>query len=294
MTIGVGIGIGLSFLAMLCWGFGDFLIQKSTRKVGNWETLFIMSLFGAIVLSPFVAKSLPAILTSSNDALTVLMIASVVLFFAALIDFEGLRVGKLAIVEPIWSFEIPVTAFMAFLIIRERISMIQFILVLLLLIFLVLVAFKEKQLKRKFFLEKGVIIAFLGAIAMGCANFFMGWAGRASDPLMANFFTDTVLVIITGSVLLIGGKLSRLISDARKNISVLLPMSIADKVAWVAFVFSMSLAPMAVATALSESYIIIAVILGIFVNKEKLHTHQKIGLVGAIITAIVLAVITSQ
>ena len=33
-----GIGIALAFVAMLCWGFGDFMIQKSTRKVGDWET----------------------------------------------------------------------------------------------------------------------------------------------------------------------------------------------------------------------------------------------------------------
>ena len=69
-------------------------------------------------------------------------------------------------------------------------------------------------------------------------------------------------------------------------------MSIADKAAWVAFAFAMSLAPIAVAVALSESYIIIAVILGLFVNKEKIQFHQKCGLVLAIFAAIFLAAIT--
>ena len=35
----ISVGIGLAFVAMLCWGFGDFLIQRSTRKVGDIEAL---------------------------------------------------------------------------------------------------------------------------------------------------------------------------------------------------------------------------------------------------------------
>ena len=69
-------------------------------------------------------------------------------------------------------------------------------------------------------------------------------------------------------------------------------MSIADKAAWVAFAFAMTVAPITIATALSESYIIIAVILGLAINKEKIHLHQKLGLVVAIIAAITLASIT--
>jgi hypothetical protein len=37
----LGIGVGFAFIAMLCWGVGDFLIQKSARKLGDWETLFV-------------------------------------------------------------------------------------------------------------------------------------------------------------------------------------------------------------------------------------------------------------
>ena len=52
--MGFELGIIFAFAAMLCWGFGDFLIQKSTRKFGDVETLFFISFFGAVVLFPFV------------------------------------------------------------------------------------------------------------------------------------------------------------------------------------------------------------------------------------------------
>jgi drug/metabolite transporter (DMT)-like permease len=51
----------------------------------------------------------------------------------------------------------------------------------------------------------------------------------------------------------------------------------------------MTLAPIAISVALSESYIIIAVLLGMFVNKERLRKHQIFGMIVAIISAILLA-----
>ena len=292
MTISVTIGIGLAFVAMLCWGFGDFMIQKSTRKVGDWETLFIISLFSALFLAPFMWHSLLELFTTANGGIYVLLIASVVLFVAALLDLEALRVGKLAIVEPIWSFEIPSAALLAFIILREHISWTQILLIVILMLGLMLLAFKGR-LSKSMFLEKGIFIALIAAITMGAANFFMGWGGRVTDPLMVNFFTDIFLICASGMYLIHKRKFGKAFTDIRKHFSLLIPMSIADKIAWVAFVFSMSMVSIGVATAISESYIIIAVLLGLFINKEKLQRHQKIGLVCAIFTAIVLAAVTT-
>ncbi len=289
----ITVGIGLAFVAMLCWGFGDFLIQKSTRKMGNWETLFLITLLGALLLLPFVWKDLISIFVW-NSQLKILLIAGAVLFVAALLEFDALKKGKLSVVEPIWSFEVPAAAIMAFIILGERITLFQILLIVLLVICLFLVSFKEKTFSKKFFMERGVLIAFLGAITMGVANFYMGWGGSVTNPLMINFFTDVFIMLLSGVYLLINGNLRKTFKDLKRNYAVILPMSIADKVAWLAFVFSMSLAPIAVATALSESYIIVAVILGLSINKEKLKTHQKIGLMGAVTTAIILAIITTN
>lgn len=55
--MGVETGIIFAFIAMIGWGFGDFFIQKSTRKVGVWATIFIITLLGFIVLTPFALKN---------------------------------------------------------------------------------------------------------------------------------------------------------------------------------------------------------------------------------------------
>jgi len=155
------IGIILAFIAMLCWGFGDFLIQKSTRKFGNWETLFLITLFGAIVLLPFVYKDIPALFSEYWPQMPLVIGASAILLVAALLDFEALKQGKLSVVEPIWSLEVPVSALLAFFILQESISFMQSSLIAFLIAGLFLVSLKTKNLNRKAWLEKGAFIALL-------------------------------------------------------------------------------------------------------------------------------------
>lgn len=288
-----GIGIALAFVAMLCWGFGDFLIQKSTRRLGDIETMFIITAFGGLVLLPFVWRGILPLFYSNIGGVKLLLLASSVLLFAGMLEFESVRRGKLSVIEPVWSLEIVSAAFLAFFLLGERISILQMILVAALMAGLIFTALRNRHAAKSFILEKGVLIALFAGLSMGAAGFFLGWAGRATDPIMTNFFSDVFLAVCTGLYLAYQGRFSRIFKDLKSSYPMLLPMSIADKVAWLAYVFSMSLIPIAIATGLSESYIIIVVLLGLFVNKEKLHPHQKIGLVVALAAAIILASVTS-
>ncbi|MDP3881373.1 MAG: EamA family transporter [Nanoarchaeota archaeon] len=286
--MGLELGIIFAFIAMLCWGFGDFLIQKSTRKFGNWETLFIITLFGALVLLPFVYKDFID-LFSSFDHTVLLLAASLIYLAAGILDLEALKRGKLAVVEPLWSLEIPVSALAAFFIISETISSYEIGLISGLIIGLVLVSLKSIKFKKHIWLERSVFIAILAAVTMGFANFFIGIGSRETNPLLAKFFFDLVFVIVASIVLFCQGKFRKLRKDVMTNKKFALIMSLLDNSAWLAFGFAMVLTPIAIAVAISESYIIIAVLLGIYVNKERLKYHQKIGIVLAIISAILLS-----
>ena len=103
-------GILFAGLAIAGWGLGDFLIQRSARKLGDWEALFWIVLFATIVLLPFVYPTL-AIL-SGYDWL-ILGLTSIVILVSSLLDFEALRVGKVSVVEPIFAMEVPVTIALA-------------------------------------------------------------------------------------------------------------------------------------------------------------------------------------
>lgn len=285
----ISTGIALAFVAMLCWGFGDFLIQKSARKVGDWETLFFVSLIGLIIVAPFFFMRDFMSIFSNWTNLFVMLSAGIIISIAALLDFEALRRGKLSIVEPIWSVEIPAATVLAFIILDENITAVQILLIIGLIASMALVSYRNKGISGKIFMEKGVFLAFVAAITMGAAQFLIGWSARIVDPISINFFIDFVMLLVTFVYLVFHNRFKSSFQHFKNNAGTMIPMSISDKTAWLAYTVSMTILPIGVATALSESYIIVAVILGLLVNKEKLLTHQKIGLVGSIVSAIVLS-----
>ncbi len=292
----VTIGITLAFVAMLCFGFGDFLIQKSSRKIGDWETLFVVSCVGTLMLAPFVWGDFVGVFDyNSSFELLILIGCSLAFFIVSLLDFESLKIGKITVVEPIFSTEIVVSALLAYFILKESLEFYQIILVILLISGLILVSIKEKgKLSFKhFFVEKGVFWALTTALIMGGTNFIVGFGARVSSPIVVYFFISVVCSILSLIYLLYKGMFRKMISDFKSNFKLVFTMSVADNLAWIAFVFAMSLAPIGIVVALSESYIIISVMLGLVVSGEKLQLHQKIGLVFALVGAIILAVITT-
>lgn len=281
-------GIIFALVAMICWGFGDFLIQRSTRKVGNLGTLFVITLFGSIILLPFVYKDIPSVF-QSKQILFVLIGASVILLIAAFLEFESLKIGKISVIEPIWSLEIPAAALLAFILLKEKVSYLEMTIIAVLILGLVMISLRSKSFNKKTWFEKGTIFGIVGALLMGLANFFVGWGARLTDALMINWFFNSFITIACGIYIIKKKQMKKLIKDINKNKKILGTMSILDNAAWVAFAASMTLAPIAISVAISESYIIIAVLLGLFIGKEKLKKHQKIGLIIAILAALLLS-----
>ena len=112
------LGIMFAFAALVFWGFGDFLIQRSTRKLGDWETLFVITAFGVVILTPFIYSDPEFALLFEDKTFLMFTGISVVLLLAAILDFEALKRGKIAVVEPIYALEVPISAILAFMIIN--------------------------------------------------------------------------------------------------------------------------------------------------------------------------------
>jgi drug/metabolite transporter (DMT)-like permease len=286
-------GIGLAFAAMLSWGLGDFLIQKSAKRLGDWETIFFITAFGTLILAPFVWRDLPELIFVQHEGLLILLSSGLVLMVAALLNLEGFKRGKISVLEPLLAFEILAAAFLSYVFLGDRITIIQSCLIILLVIGLFLVSFRGRLMAKTFLLEKGVIIFLAGAVLMGGADFLLGWGSRLIDPIMANFVLNVLIMTVSGVFLIFNPSSRSSWRTIKANRALILTMSIADNIAWIAYAVAMTIVPIAVATGLSESSIIVAVLLGLFVNKERLQRHQKIGLVIALGSVMVLAVVTA-
>jgi len=286
-------GIVFAFGALLFWGFGDFLIQRSTRKFGDWETLFIVTLFGAVITTPFVYGSLPHLFSFEDGSLLVLTTVSVVLLVAALLDFEALREGKIAVIEPMYALEVPIAAILAFTILSEGLGLPEIALVTVLVAGLMLVSLKSHHLSRKRWVEKGALLALLGSLFMGSSNFLVGFASRVTTPFMTNWFLNVFIALVCLSYIVCKGRLGRLERHVRDNTRLIFTVSAFDNLAWIAFAFAATLIPIAIAVAISESYIALAALLGMLLNREMLMRHQKAGLFVALSSAVGLAAIIS-
>ena len=286
-------GVFFSLIALFAWGIGDFLIQKSARKFGDWLSLFYITIFASIVLFPFVYKELRADFFNSTG-LVLLLTASVVITFAAYFDFEGLRIGKISVIEPIYAFEVPITAMLATLIIGEYLSFWQIILIVVIMVGIFFVSVKSLSHFKNIKWEKGLWFAIIATMAMGASNFLFGVGARNTSPLLINWFTSVFIALVSFFFLEFQSKLGLIISDLKNNSRLIVTMSFIDNLAWVAFSYASLYIPIAVVTSISESYIALAALLGLRYNAEKLKLHQKIGLVLTVAAAIILAGITRE
>jgi drug/metabolite transporter (DMT)-like permease len=282
------LGLIFAFIALVSWGFGDFFIQKTTRVIGSWKALFFIGLVGLVGLFPFIINDL-ASLTGTNFLLLGLL--GVVVIFASLFDFEALRQGKIVIVEPIIGLELPLTIGLSLVFANESLSLLQTILIGIVFIGIILAitAHHTHLHYHKRIIEKGAVLAGMGAIGMALANFLVGVSSKDISPLVTIWFAHSLLAVACGIYVYYKGGFKHLISDFKNHPGSILGQSILDNIGWVSFAQATTYIPIVIATTISESYIALAVLLGLFIGREKLHGHQYIGVTFAIAGVIALS-----
>jgi len=277
--------------AMLCWGVGDFLIQKSTRHIGIVNALFWIALFGSVSLFPFVAGDIRAL--NIHD-IVLLTTAGVVTFVTSLFEFEAFKDGKLSIVEPVMASELLITIGLSIGIAHEQLTIIQAIAIGTILTGVLLAvtrAPKELWMHRHRWLERGVIYACLGAIGLGLTNFIMGIASQQTSALMTVWWTWTVLAILT-AIPLVRERNMHLVRDLRVHGRLIIAMAMLDTAAWIFFSIATTTIYISITNAISEGYIVLAALLGIVITHERLRTHQKVGVAVALAGVLYLASIS--
>ncbi len=284
-------GIVWAFIAMISWGIGDFLIQRSARKMGNGIALFFITAFATIFLFPFVFPEL-LLLRFIDYRFWLLLGTSVVLLIAASLDFEALRVGKISVVEPVYALEVPLTVALGNFFLGEWLSPLQDVFIVLLILGIILVSCKSFRALKKFRLETGVFLAVLATIAMSGANFLFGVGARHTSPLLINWFTSAFVTLALIGYLTYSHQWKRLGRSWHKQRKLIVGVSIMDNLAWIAFSFSTLTLPIAISTGISESYIAFAACLGLWLGRERLAKHQLIGLVCVICSAVILGFIS--
>ncbi|MDP2909189.1 MAG: DMT family transporter [Nanoarchaeota archaeon] len=286
--MGFEISLLFAFGAMVCWGFGDFFIQRCTRKIGDIESLAYIGIIGSIILVPFILKDVQLIFSVSNMIL--LLVLGILTFIVALFDFEALKKGKLSIIDVIIELELPVTIILGFIFFKESLSIAQFSIVSLIFISVIMMATKSLG-SWKVKLERGVLIALIAAVGMGVVNFLTAISSKSISPLMAVWIPWLIFSVLCFIFIVKQEGLSKFIKNGIRFKWIVLFMGVFDTLAWIFYAFAVSKNEIAITTAITESYPAIALFLGVWLNKERIHGYQYLGAVLAIVASFILAIL---
>lgn len=285
------LGVTFALGALICWGFGDFFIQKTSRSIGIWKTIFYVGLFGTVLLFPFVV---PQLVQSVGDLRVwgMFLAVGLVALATALTDFRALKDGKLAIVEPIVSTEVPLTALVGVVLIQEWLGVPATILILTAFVGIVLAV--SARVSARHFFERGAGWALLAAGSMAALNVATGVVSRETSPLLTIWFTHIFVGLAAYIYLRSHGKMRNTVKEFSRYRFIISATSLLDMGGWLCFAASTTAIPIAITTTISEGYVPLVVLLGIFINRERLKKHQLLGIVVAIVSIFLLSMITEQ
>jgi drug/metabolite transporter (DMT)-like permease len=284
------LGIIFALFALVSWGIGDFLIQKTSRDYGIWPSIFCVAIFGSVVLFPFVYTKIPFIIDSAN--IWFMFILGIGTLLAGLATFDSLKQGKIAIVEPILSFELPVTIFLAVILIHEKMSLVQILLVVLIFSGILLLSYNRKA-KARHFLEKGALLAVLAALLQAGVNFITGLSSKEIGPVETIWFVDTFVACACLFYFTVTRTWHSVIEHIHQHTYESIGVAVFDNAAWVAYSAATVIIPISLAVTISESYVIVTILLGVILSRERLVKHQWVGVVVTIISVLILSSISS-
>jgi len=283
----MNLSIFLAFGAMFGWGVGDFLIQRATRKIGAMETLFYITFASSFLFLPWVISHL-SILTEKNIIFFITLGA--ISFVSGYLFMRALKIGKLAVIETITAIELPLTIALGCFFFKETLSRPQIIFILLLFIGVILISVDFKKINKRDFLEKGSIFALTTAIVVSLVNFLSAFGAKEIDPIMTLWASWVFCGLICGGFIY-GQKNNEFLKKSLSNWRLILAVMIVDTLAWLFYVLATVKNQLSITISISESFIVVALLLGIIFNKEKISRPQFLGAILAISSSIIIAFI---
>lgn len=273
-----------SFLAMLCWGVGDFFVQRAVKKIGYLETLIWINIIAALGLLPFIIKDL-SLMWRIESIIPILLISIANIVFGLLL-LKAYSRAKLSVVEVILLGELPVTIILGMIFFKERLSFLQLIIIFIIIFGVFLISRgpenywqKIKNIFRKKGAnwEKGLLFALSAVIFSGIYNFLTALNAREISPIIAVWAPWTISSLVLLGALLYKKGLKIFWKNSLANKQVIFLAGAIDTVAWVFYSSAVVRQDISIITAVVTGYAVIALFLDVKYNRQKITHWQYIG-----------------
>lgn len=288
-----------SFLAMICWGTGDFFAQKTVRKIGDFKALLWINFLGGLALTPFVIKDFPLIFSGWN--LVSLLALSLIQLLYGLFLFKAYDKGKLSVVEIVMIGELPLTIILGLVFFGEHLTLLQLLVVIAIIFGVFLVSKSQStwrdKLKillfgRKFLWEKGVFMAVFAVLFSSVYNFFTAFNSREISAFTAVWFPWLLSSLFLIVYVFFKEDFSAFLQTSKKSYRLILSASLLDTLGWLFFALAVVSENLSIITAIVSGYAVISMFLGVRFNREKIGTWQYVGAAVVLTGAVVMSFLT--
>jgi drug/metabolite transporter (DMT)-like permease len=280
-------GFVLGTLAAVAWGVTDVFITYLSRRGGFFKTLFLTQAVGVamLVVIALALEELPGPSTTQLLALAALGPVAVAAYGGF---YKALELGPIAIVSPIASANGAVVVLLAVVILGESLSSLQALGCVLVLGFIVLAALEPKPETAAEGDGSGIRLALVASAAFGGYLFalatFSDDLGWLVPILIARAMTVAILTAVAVARPPVApGALGRI------GVAACLVAGTLDASGYLVFNRGAEIGQLAITSAAAASYPVIPIIVGLFALRERVASHQLVGVAGVLFGMVVLS-----
>jgi len=275
---------------MLGWGLYDFLGGVFAKQIGPYKSFFWSQLAGlaSILLLGFLIFPLIAV---SSGVMLLFPVAALLYSAGYLFFFKGFEIGNLSIVAATMNLWAVFTMLFAFTFMRQRLSTIQTVGVLLILTGVTLASLNWSEIQhRRFQLSSGVKEAIAGA-------FFFGIYWNVSEIIVeeVGWLVSTALIKFGIVVfMLLFSILSKcemgLGGTAAKTISAIFFMGAVEAGAVAVVNYGLTIGDAILITPIASALSIVTILLATIFLKDKITKPQGLGIATAVVGIVVTGI----
>ncbi len=159
--------IFFALISYLGWGIGDIFGTIATRRIGAYATSFWGYSFAFPIESLYIPFAIQDLTKLTPGILILNLFLGLLLLGAFVIFNEALRVGNASLVGAISASFGALVVLFSILFLGESINSKQIISILIIFLGVVFCSLNFKELKHKFALDKGVLLAIIAMLCWG-------------------------------------------------------------------------------------------------------------------------------
>lgn len=285
-------GIILGLLSMFGWGTSDFLAAKVSRKTGYLVAYFWTQLVAFFIALIYFFIKLPTFnVNNIIQSLVFLLPAGFLFMVGTLAFYKGLVAGQVSLVSPIGSSWILITVFLSVIFLKEVLLINQVIAIILIIIGIVLLSIKPKELLKikKFSFLGGIKEGFIAMLAWGMCFFLIIFPSKTLGWFLPVFALKSFGIFFLIFYIMIGKK-SLKFSFQKSFLALFFLVGLLDIVAFFSYSLGVGIASVPIVASISASFPLITIILARIFLKEKIALNQIIGIIGVIAGLVLISV----